>query len=266
MERSHNHFSYQSLKVSWYSIGEGKPLIMLHGWGSRSEVMMPLAEQLAGIRTCYLIDLPGFGNSPEPPEPWTITDYAALIEAFIHQTISGETPDIIVHSFGCRILLKLLTNERTNNLFDKIVVTGGAGLKPERSWKYYYKSTLAKLLKAPAYLLPHSLREKALQWIRTTSLWKSLGSSDYQKLSGVMRETFVKTVNEHFDDQLQTVQNEMLLLWGTDDSATPLTQGKRLERGIKNSALVELNQAGHYAFLDQPAAFARIVKAYLTAS
>ena len=43
-------------------------------------------------------------------------------------------------------------------------------------------------------ILPNPLREKALSWLRSTELWKSLGSSDYSKLSGVMRETFVKSI------------------------------------------------------------------------
>ena len=99
--------------------------------------------------------------------------------------------------------------------------------------------------------------------LRKTALWKSLGSSDYQKLTGVMRETFVKSVTEFFDDRLAAIDDEMLLLWGTDDTATPMDQANRLEKGIKNSALVKIDDAGHYAFLDQPSQFTAIVRAYL---
>ncbi|MFO7847576.1 MAG: alpha/beta hydrolase [Balneolaceae bacterium] len=265
MDITRNQFSYQSLDVTWYALGHGKPLIILHGWGSSSEVMMPLARRLTGIRKCVLVDLPGFGKTPEPGTSWTVSDYAGLIESFTIQTFPEKTPDILVHSFGNRILLKLLLDENTRLLFDKMVITGGAGLKPKRSWKFYYKTTLAKVLKAPALLLPPNLREKALGWIRQTALWKSLGSSDYQKLSGVMRETFVKSVNEHFDSRLGEIEHEMLLIWGVNDTATPLSAGKQFEKGIKNSALVTIENAGHYAFLDQPSTFAKITKAYLEA-
>lgn len=263
MERSVNRFSYKTIDIAWYTIGEGKPLLMLHGWGSSASVMMPLAKQLAKTRQCFLVDLPGFGNSPEPPAEWGISDYAAMTRAFVDSYFPDDTPDLLVHSFGCRIMLKILSIPDTRDLFDKIIVTGGAGLKPVRSWKFYIRSAIAKLLKAPVKLLPSSMRDRALQWIRGTALWRSLGSSDYQQLSGVMRGTFVKSVNEHFDDQLHHIDKEILLLWGKNDGATPVSQAKRLEKGLKNSALVEIENAGHYAFLDQPATFVRIAKAYL---
>jgi pimeloyl-ACP methyl ester carboxylesterase len=113
-------------------------------------------------------------------------------------------------------------------------------------------------------LLPGAGREKALARLRQTKIWKSLGSGDYAKLSGVMRETFVKTVTEHLESCLPKIPHEVLLLWGTDDDATPLYQGKRMEKGLKNGVLVEIKNAGHYAFLDRPAHFTRIAKAFFT--
>ena len=144
-----------------------------------------------------------------------------------------------------------------------MIITGGAGLKPKRSLSYYLRRIAAAILKAPIKLVIPSKREAMMNRLRSTALWKSLGSSDYRKLSGVMRETFVKSVTEFFDGKLHQIDDEMLLLWGKDDAATPLDQGRRLEKGIKNSALVEIEHAGHYAFLDQPSKFAAIAKAYL---
>jgi pimeloyl-ACP methyl ester carboxylesterase len=146
---------------------------------------------------------------------------------------------------------------------EKMVITGGAGLKPKRSFSYHVKRLTAKLLKLPVKLVPPSKRDAVMSRLRGTALWKSLGSSDYQKLSGVMRETFVKSVTEFFDDNLSDIDEEVLLLWGKDDTATPMDQAKRLEKGLKNSALVVVEDASHYAFLDQPSRFTAIVRAYL---
>ena len=112
-------------------------------------------------------------------------------------------------------------------------------------------------------VLPPSLREPGLKKLRQTSLWKKLGSADYQQLSGVMRETFVKSVTEYLDHLLVVIDHDILLLWGENDTATPIDQGVRMEKGIKNSALVQIKNAGHYAFLDQPHQFQAIVNAYL---
>ena len=254
-------FTYRDQEIVYEKVGEGKPLVILHGWGSSKRVMMPIAQNLAHLRTSFVLDLPGFGDSPEPSSGWAIDDYADLVTAFI-QSLDEEKVDVLVHSFGGRIMLKLCARDFGKSHIDKVLITGGAGMKPRRSMKFYLKKYTAKVLKAPFLILPEPLREKAMEWLRGTNLWKSLGSSDYSKLSGVMRETFVKSVTEYFESSLPKIPHEVLLLWGRNDDATPVYQGERIEKGIKNAALVIIEDAGHYAFLDKPKQFARIAEAF----
>ncbi len=253
-------FIYQNQPIAYEKTGEGKPLVILHGWGSSKRVMMPIAKNLAHLRSCYVLDLPGFGDSPEPVRAWSINDYADAVQAFIESL--EEEVDVLVHSFGGRIILKLCARDFGKATIGKVLITGGAGMKPKRSLKFYLKKYTAKILKAPFMILPGSLRQKALEWLRGTALWKSLGSSDYSKLSGVMRETFVKSVSEHLEFTLAKIPHEVLLLWGENDDATPVYQGRRIEKGIENAALVIIEDAGHYAFLDKPKQFARIAEAF----
>lgn len=263
MDIKNEQFIYNELPVAQYSVGNGKPLIFLHGWGSSSQVMMPLAQKLSSERTCILLDLPGFGDTPEPHKAWAIGDYADMVQTFVSENYPDTPVDFLVHSFGGRILLKILSRSDRNIQIDKMIITGGAGLKPKRSISYHIKRLTAKLLKLPVKLVIPSKRDAVMNKLRETSLWKSLGSSDYQKLSGVMRETFVKSVTEFFDEKLDGIDDELLLLWGKDDVATPLEQAHRMEKGLINSALVEIEDAGHYAFLDQPSKFTAIARAYL---
>jgi pimeloyl-ACP methyl ester carboxylesterase len=254
-------YQYNSLNIHYKKVGKGKPLIVLHGWGSSGRVMMPVAEQLADIRTSYILDLPGFGDTAEPPKAWNIDDYTDMIEAFIQANFNHPV-DLLVHSFGGRITLKLCARPAGKHLIDKVLITGGAGMKPRRSLSFYLKKYTAKILKAPFAILSHASREKALAKLRQTKLWKALGSGDYSKLSGVMRETFVKSVTEHLEPCLPDIPHEVLLLWGKDDAATPFYQGRRMEKGIKNAALVAIENAGHYAFWDQPKHFTSIARAF----
>ncbi|WP_246043182.1 alpha/beta fold hydrolase [Fodinibius saliphilus] len=256
-------YHYQNLSISYQRLGmdNNKPLLILHGWGSNKEVMSPLAKQLSEQRDCFVLDLPGFGNSSIPHKAWNIDDYADLIQQFIDDLELDRT-DLLVHSFGGRIALKLCARPIAESLIDKVLITGGAGMKPKRSTGYYLKKYLAKSLKAPFYILPPNLREKALQRLRKTALWKSLGSSDYSKLSGVMRETFVQTVTEYLEPCLPNIPHEILLLWGEHDDAAPLYQAERMEAGIEKAALVVIDNAGHYAFLDKPNRFTAIAKAF----
>lgn len=254
-------FQFGQIPVAYKKIGEGKPLIVLHGWGTEGKIMLPLAKALSGLRTCYVLDLPGFGKTPPPPNAWTVGDYADLVEQFIDDEIQGPV-DILAHSFGGRITLKLCARSENRERIGKVLITGGAGMKPKRSFDYYFKKYLAKTLKAPFMLLPKTLREKGLTNLRKTQIWKSLGSSDYRQLSGVMRETFVKTVTEYLDELLLQIPHEILLLWGQNDDAAPLYQAKRMEKGLKNAALVTIEHSGHYAFLDRPRQFTAIAKAF----
>ena len=256
-------YHYNNLSVSYNRVGvqDKRPLIILHGWGSSKQVMMPLAKQLSDIRDCYVFDLPGFGNSSVPNTAWSVDDYTDLIQQFI-QDKEFDSVDLFVHSFGGRIALKLCARPIAKQRVDKVLITGGAGMKPKRSWKYFVKKYTAKLLKAPFLILPSSLREKALASLRQTSLWKALGSSDYSKLDGVMRETFVKTVTEYLEPCLPNISHEVLLLWGENDQAAPLYQAKRMEEGIEHAELVVIEHAAHYAFLDRPSHFASIAKAF----
>jgi len=254
-------YQYGQIPVFYRKIGKGKPLIVLHGWGTEGKIMLPLAKALSGLRTCYLLDLPGFGQTPAPPEAWTVGDYANLVEQFIEDEIR-EPVDILAHSFGGRITLKLCARTENRERIDRVLITGGAGMKPKRSFDYYFKKYLAKTLKAPFMLLPKTLREKGLAQLRNTRIWKSLGSSDYQQLSGVMRETFVKTVTEYLEGILPQIPHEILLLWGQNDDAAPLYQAERMEKGLKNAALVTIEHSGHYAFLDRPRQFTAIAKAF----
>lgn len=261
MNPERNFFTYRNTKVSYQTSGRGRPLITLHGWGSSSRVMAPAVANLSDIRTIYLMDLPGFGDSPEPGEPWDINDYADLVESFI-LSLNVEKIDLLAHSFGGRITLRLLSRPDISTRIDKVLISGGAGMKPKRKFSFYLKKSLAKILKTPFLVLPGVAREKALSWLRKTAVWKRLGSSDYQELSGVMRSTFVKTVTDHLDHLLPDIQHEILLIWGENDTATPPYQGRRMEAGLKNSALVVINDAGHYAFLDKPKQFSAIAGAY----
>lgn len=255
-------FTFKDQKIAFEQVGSGKPLLILHGWGSSRRVMMPLAKSLSHLRTCYVLDLPGFGESPEPSRSWSIDDYADIIEGFI-SSYFHEPIDLLVHSFGGRITLKLCARKFGKQNIGKVLITGGAGMKPKHSLKFYCKKYLAKTLKAPFLILPTSIRESALNKLRQTSLWQSLGSGEYNQLSGVMRETFVKSVTEYLEPCLPHIPHEVLLLWGRNDDATPVYQGERIEKSVENAALVIIEDAGHYAFLDKPKQFAAISEAYL---
>lgn len=256
-------FTWRDQQITWYQSGVGSDLVMLHGWGSSATPFFPLAARLGDLRTSSMIDFPGFGQSEELKHAWSLSDYADVVVHWLDEAGIGRF-DVLVHSFGHRVLLDLLQRPEIAARIQKIIVTGGAGLKPRRSLQTRAKLAFVKVLKSPASLMPGALSQWYLSRLRSSNFWKRMGSADYAKLSGAMRQTFTQVVNTHFDDRLDEISREMLLLWGEQDTATPLEQGRRLEKAMKGSALIEIKGAGHYAFLDKPHEFSAIVRSYLS--
>ena len=78
-----------------------------------------------------------------------------------------------------------------------------------------------------------------------------------------MKITLVKTVNEDLTENLSRITQDTLLIWGDNDTATPISDGRLMEKLIKNSGLVTLHGAGHYSFLEQQFTFNRVIASYL---
>ena len=249
-------YGYESLNVESSGPAHGDPLLVLHGWGSSAALMQPLAHALAGTHRVYNTDLPGHGHSPPPPEPWGVPEHAALVQQLIDKRVRPETGQaaatVIGHSNGGRIALYMASTPEHADCIARLVLISPSGIAPERSLSTRMKSGLAKTLKAPFEHLPPMLRSPALDWLRHSLVWRALGSADYNALDGVMRETFVRTVNHHLDGPVHRIDVPTLLVWGENDTAVSRRQMETLEAAIPDSGLVVLEDAGHYGHLDAP--------------
>jgi len=235
------NFSYQGLNINYTRLGKGYPLVLLHGWGVDSEIMLPVAKGLMQSFTVYSLDFPGFGGSDEPKDVWGTAEYAAMTKAWL-RTLSLDEPIVVAHSFGGRIALRLAAE----GLLHKLIITGGAGLRPKRTAKYYVKVYSYKFCKH-LLALPFfkNCREEILAKRRAAA-----GSDDYRRASGIMRQIFVRVVNEDLGFLLSQISCPTLLFWGECDTATPLKDGQRMEKAIPDAGLVTV-YGSHYAFLEK---------------
>ena len=178
----------------------------------------------------------GFGDNQGMEYPFDLTDYANEVKQKLKEH-NVEKPCVIAHSFGGRIAIKLASENPL--FFDKIVLSGSAGLKPKFCLKRSIKKVAFRLLKS---VLP---KERL----------KKFYSNDYNSLSPIMQQSFIKIVNEHLDDRLRYIKNPTLILVGDKDKETPYYMAKRLNRGIPFSSLKVIKGAGHFAFIDKPMKF-----------
>ncbi len=233
--------------------GQGRDVLLLHGWGGNIESWLPVTEHLAKKCRVTVLDFPGHGGSGSPPNSgWSVDDYRDFTAEFLEK--AGIAPcDIVAHSFGGRVALLLAATRP--ELVSRMLLTGCAGLLPRRSAASKAKSSVFHALKNVSDHIPggKALREKVAG---------HLGSTDYRALAPGMRATFVKVVNQDLAPVLPRISAETLLVFGRNDQETPLWMGEALRDGIRGSALVVLENAGHFAYLEQCAAFLRIMDAF----
>lgn len=242
-----------SLKISEAVEGQGRPLLMLHGWGAHSGLLWPLAQRLLtqGYRV-YVPDLPGFGQSEAPPQAWSVYDYADFVLAYMDAHELEQTL-LFGHSFGGR--LGLILGAKHGQRFEKMVLADAAGIRTQapllqRLRLGAYKNIRDGLYRVGARGLADALRARYNA---------RYGSADFQSAGGVMREVFVKVVNEDLLPLAAQVRPPTLLLWGERDEDTPLWQGQLLEKTIPDAGLVVFEGAGHYSYLEQAARSAQIM-------
>ncbi len=233
--------------------GSGPPVLVLHGWGASIEAVYPIVTGLAPLATVHTLDLPGFGESQIPPHPWGVEDYQAFVAAFMDE-LAIEAPTIVGHSNGGRIAIRMAATEPARA--SRLVLVDSAGIRPKRTLRYYRRVGMAKIGKYAARFLG-SPGER----LRARLVGRA-GSADYLA-AGEMRPTLVKLVNSDLRPFMPAIGVPTLLVWGSQDTDTPLSAAGEMERLIPDAGLVVLEGAGHFSYLDQPARFARIVSHFL---
>lgn len=243
----------EGLRTAHIRVGSGDAIVLLHGWGANSGLVWPLAEKLAKMGyACFVPDLPGFGQTEIPPTSWVINDYVKWVVHYLDVNGLGRV-HLFGHSFGGRLCL-VLGAEHSDRVH-KLVLANSAGIRSTPS--PMVQSRLKLYHSALNILRSIGLKPQAEQIRNWYS--KRYGSADYQAVSGVMRETFVKVVNEDLLPYAARIKPSTLLFWGDRDEDTPLWQGQTLEKTIPDAGLVIWKGAGHYSYLERAADTARVM-------
>jgi len=222
-----------------------RTILMLHGWGVSLKLMQPLGEKLAALGyMVYIPDMPGFGDSAPPATAWGVPDYAKFIVAYLdaHQL---NRVYLIGHSFGGRVGLVLGADYPDR--FVKFALADAAGVPEKKAPTTDLRLTTYKAVRDGLYKIGATSLADNLR----TKYNARYGSADFQAASGVMRETFVKVVNEDLRPYAQRVKLSTLLFWGDKDEDTPLWMGQELEKLIPDAGLIVYEGAGHYSYLER---------------
>ncbi len=217
-------------------------MVFLHGYLSSKEAFTAQINYFSRFFRVTAIDFIGFGKSASLSQPFSVDDYAVWTEEVL-RLLGVEKPHVIAHSFGCRVAVKM--SARAPDCFDKILLTGAAGVILKRTFRYR--------IKIKTYRLVRKLAPRFAE--------KRFGSKEYRTLSPVMRESYKKIVNEDLRGCAEKIENEVLLVQGKEDTTTPKKEAEAYLACMKRGRLVMMN-GGHFAFAEHPLAFNLIAEEF----
>lgn len=171
-----------------------------------------------------------------------MSDYAAWTKEVLER-LQVKNPHVIAHSFGCRVAVKLASEDGA--YFDKMLLTGPAGVVLNHGVSYRWKVKVYRLVRRffPSFAERH------------------FGSQEYRSLSPVMKESYKKIVNEDLRECAKKIENEVLIIEGKEDTVTPLREAEAYLTCLKKGR-IKMISGGHFAFAETPVLFNLIAEEF----
>ena len=248
-------FSTNGVNIHYTVAGEGVAVVLMHGWECNTTTLASIENQLTPYFKVINIDFPGFGKSEEPLTVWGVEDYTVALESLLRAE-GVNNPIMLGHSFGGRVGIVYASR----NDVRKLILVDAAGVKPRRSLKYYYKVYSYKCVK---HLLPLLFGKQKGEEMLNRYRGK-VGSSDYKQASSKMRAIMSRVVNEDLCHLMPKIKAPTLLIWRENDTATPISDAKKMESLLPAARLVSFAGVGHSRFLENPHGFSAVLQSFLS--
>lgn len=253
-------FVFEENTVKYLTAGEGEGYaVILQGWATKSELYSSVIDTLAEKYTVIFPLLSGFGESAEPKSSFCVSDYARLVNTLLSELGVNEAV-FFCHSYGGRVFYKLNAMEDRFARPTSVILSDVAGIVPKKS---LYKRTKIKLYKLSRRILSTKIMRfffpDAVEELRRKN-----GSADYNSATPVMRETLVRSVNEDLSHLIPLVDCPALIMWGVDDDAVPLSDAYRIRDSIKDSAVIEFAESGHFPFITERPRFLAVMRSFFS--
>lgn len=224
--------------------------VILHGWGDNSVGFENFQKELSF--SSIALDLPGFGVSDAPNRTWGLDDYAGFVQHFLQKT--SINPDIIIgHSNGGAIALRGIAQDKLAP--EKLVLLASAGIRDQYNGRKKVLRMVAKGTKVITKPLPSKLQDKLKR-----RAYATIGSDLF--VAEHLQDTFKKVVSDDVQADAVLIRIPTLLIYGLNDTATPVQYGEVFQKCIATSRLELVPDAGHFVHLDQQKHVLRLIKEF----
>lgn len=230
------------------------PIIILHGWGLRKTLYIPLANLLrkAGYGV-HLLDMPGFGEEPLKTHSMNLDDYVEYVRQYMK--INNILRVIFIgHSFGGRVALKYAW--RYPKEVSRVIFTGVPIIREQSFYR------LLLFLSAQLGGLVFRLFPRVVQLSMRKFLYFLLGEWDYYN-AGSLKQVFKNIVNEDLIHYARELKTPTLLVWGKNDAITPVSTVAKIKKIMPEAQTVIISGVGHKLPYEKPGEFFKALKAFL---
>jgi pimeloyl-ACP methyl ester carboxylesterase len=272
------HQRWISIAGRWVNVvelGSGPPIVFIHGLSGSWQNWLEQLPVFARDHRVVAFDLPGFGASELPSEPISISGYARFVDE-VFSAVGISSAPVVGNSMGGFIGAELAIAFPAR--VERLVLVSAAGLTVEHQRHergLVVLKTLDRRLAAYAGWLGSksdalARRPRARRMIfglvahRPDLLPAPLIA---EQIRGSGKAGFVPALDAltsyPIRDRLPQIACPTLIVWGTEDHLVPVRDADEFARLIPNSRKVVWRQTGHMAMLERPAAFNRLLAAFL---
>lgn len=213
-------------------------IYILHGWTYTTEKWAPLVEFLRarGLKV-KMLQVPGLTDTTD--RVWTLQDYVEWLRA----EVKAEDKVILLgHSNGGRISLAF-TAQHPDKV-KQLILIDSAGIYP-RGVLISIKRRVFKWIAQVGKKLTRSEKMRGL-------LYRFARESDYKNATPHMRQTMANLISVDVRPVLPQISVPTFIIWGAQDSATPLSDGKLMHAQIRHSTLHVIPTARHSPQITHP--------------
>jgi pimeloyl-ACP methyl ester carboxylesterase len=261
----------KGVRLRWFVGGEGRPVVLLHGFGGAASNWIELAPELARGHRVVVPDLPGHGGSSPLPALPNLEPFADRVGLVLERE-SAQPAVLVGHSLGCLVALRLAM--RSPALVRGLVLVSAAGIG-STTRRARYALALSSVIQPGRLIAPFRERIARSRFLRAV-VWGSWATPDGTVISptatlGLLEGPALHTdtasagaalVDEDPRVELDRVRCPALVLWGARDPQVPVADGFEYARRL-GAPLRVFAGAGHLVIAERPEACLDAIRGFL---